>query len=91
MPTAGRRQMAPSYAQRLDSTLHTIAELSEEDVKRRNFLLGAAFTTAAFAEPALSNRTIRRTLPRPVTWPCLCSRDGSAPCSLRTSTCSTRH
>jgi DNA-binding XRE family transcriptional regulator len=42
-----------NYAERLDSTLHTIAELSEEDLKRRNFLLGAAFTTPVFAEPAL--------------------------------------
>ena len=41
------------YAERLDSTLHTIVELSGGDLKRRNVLLGAAFTTAAFAEPAL--------------------------------------
>lgn len=33
-----------------------------------------------------SDITIMRTLPRLVTWPCLCSRDGNAPCSLRTST-----
>ncbi|MDQ3761489.1 MAG: hypothetical protein M3460_07245 [Actinomycetota bacterium] len=37
----------------LDSTLYAIVELSGEDLKRRGVLLGAAFTAAAFAEPAL--------------------------------------
>jgi len=41
------------YAEGLDSTLHTVVELSGGDLKRRNVLLGAAFTTAAFAEPVL--------------------------------------
>ncbi|MGH3901527.1 MAG: helix-turn-helix transcriptional regulator, partial [Pseudonocardiaceae bacterium] len=41
------------YAGRLDSTLHTVVELSGEDVKRREFLPGVAFAAAAFAEPAL--------------------------------------
>lgn len=45
------------HAERPDSTLHTIVELLEDDVKRRNFLLGAAFNTAAFAEPALFTLT----------------------------------
>ncbi|MGH3720075.1 MAG: helix-turn-helix transcriptional regulator [Pseudonocardiaceae bacterium] len=41
------------YAGRLDSTLHTIVELSGADVKRRVLLPGITFTAAAFAEPAL--------------------------------------
>ena len=41
------------YAERLDSTLHTVVELSGGDLKRRNVQLGAAFTTAAFVETAL--------------------------------------
>jgi DNA-binding XRE family transcriptional regulator len=41
------------YAGGLDSTLHAVVELSGGDVKRRGFLSGTAFTTAAFAESAL--------------------------------------
>ncbi|MGH3900898.1 MAG: helix-turn-helix transcriptional regulator, partial [Pseudonocardiaceae bacterium] len=41
------------YAGGLDNALHAVVELSEGDVKRRDFLPGAAFTAAAFAEPAL--------------------------------------
>ncbi|MGH3770442.1 MAG: helix-turn-helix transcriptional regulator, partial [Pseudonocardiaceae bacterium] len=41
------------YAGRLDSTLHTVVELSGEDVKRRVLLPGVTFAAAAFAEPAL--------------------------------------
>ncbi len=41
------------YAGGLDSTLHAVVELSGGDVKRRDFLSGTAFTTAAFADPAL--------------------------------------
>ncbi len=41
------------HAGGLDSTLHAVVELSGGDVRRRGFLSGAAFTTAAFAEPAL--------------------------------------
>jgi len=37
----------------IDGTIATVAELSGRDIKRRNFLLGSAFTAAAFAEPAL--------------------------------------
>lgn len=36
----------------IDGTIAVVAELSGRDIGRRNFLLGAAFTTAAFAEPA---------------------------------------
>nr|WP_052478165.1 helix-turn-helix transcriptional regulator [Kibdelosporangium sp. MJ126-NF4]CEL16572.1 regulatory protein [Kibdelosporangium sp. MJ126-NF4]CTQ89078.1 regulatory protein [Kibdelosporangium sp. MJ126-NF4] len=36
-----------------DHTLRAVVELSGEDLKRRNFLAGTAFTAAAFAEPAL--------------------------------------
>lgn len=54
----GGRGQAPvddtlDYAGGLDSTLHAVVELSGGEVKRRNFLPGAAFTAAAFAEPAL--------------------------------------
>ncbi|MGH4011483.1 MAG: helix-turn-helix domain-containing protein [Pseudonocardiaceae bacterium] len=41
------------YAGRLDSTLHTVVELSGDDLRRRDFLPGAAFAAATFAEPAL--------------------------------------
>jgi len=37
----------------LDGTARTIVELSERDMNRRRFLLGSAFTAAAFSEPAL--------------------------------------
>jgi hypothetical protein len=37
----------------LDDTVRTVAELSGRDVKRRNLLMGSAFTAGAFAEPAL--------------------------------------
>jgi DNA-binding XRE family transcriptional regulator len=46
------------YARGLDSTLHAVVELSGGDVRRRGFLSGAAFTTAAFAEPALFALTV---------------------------------
>lgn len=36
----------------IDGTIAVMAELSGRDVGRRNFLLGAGFTAAAFAEPA---------------------------------------
>lgn len=41
-------QRAPS----IDGTIGLVAELSGRDMRRRNFLLGATFATAAFAEPA---------------------------------------
>jgi len=35
-----------------DGTIATVVELSGRDIKRRNFLLGASFAAASFAEPA---------------------------------------
>jgi DNA-binding XRE family transcriptional regulator len=54
----GGRGWAPAddildYAGGLDSTLQAVVELSGGEVKRRDFLPGAAFTAAAFVEPAL--------------------------------------
>lgn len=43
----------PHEAGTLDRTLHAIALLSGEDLNRRDFLLGTAFSATAFAEPAL--------------------------------------
>ncbi len=37
----------------LDGTLRTVVELSGRDMRRRKFLLGSAFSAAAFSEPAL--------------------------------------
>jgi tetratricopeptide (TPR) repeat protein len=37
----------------LDDTVRTVVELSGRDMNRRNFLLGTAFSAAAFSEPAL--------------------------------------
>lgn len=37
----------------LEGAVRTVAELSGRDMRRRNFLLGSAFTAAAFSEPAL--------------------------------------
>ncbi|HEX7658076.1 MAG TPA: hypothetical protein VF444_01245 [Pseudonocardiaceae bacterium] len=37
----------------LDGTVRTVVELSGRDMDRRRFLLGSAFTAAAFSEPAL--------------------------------------
>lgn len=45
------------HAGRLDSTLHTVVELSGEDLNRRESSPGASFTAIAFAEPALSALT----------------------------------
>lgn len=42
----------------LDGTLRTIVELSGRDMDRRKFLLGSAFTAAAFSEPALFAMTV---------------------------------
>lgn len=42
----------------LDGTVRTVVELSGRDMKRRKFLLGSAFTAAAFSEPALFAMTI---------------------------------
>jgi hypothetical protein len=37
----------------LEGTVRTVVELSGRDMRRRKLLLGLAFSTAAFAEPAL--------------------------------------
>lgn len=42
----------------LDDTVRTVVELSGRDMDRRNFLLGTAFSAAAFAEPALFALTV---------------------------------
>jgi DNA-binding XRE family transcriptional regulator len=75
----GGRGWAPvddilDYAGGLDSTLHAVVELSGGEVKRRDFLPGAAFTAAAFAEPAL----FALTAPRWPAQPGIQAADGSA-------------
>ncbi|MGH3567039.1 MAG: hypothetical protein ACRDRH_13595 [Pseudonocardia sp.] len=42
----------------LEGTVRTIVELSGRDMRRRKFLLGSAFSAAAFAEPALFALTV---------------------------------
>ncbi|WP_024806020.1 hypothetical protein [Nocardia sp. BMG51109] len=42
----------------LEQTVRTVVEMSGRDMNRRRFLLGSAFTSAAFAEPALFALTI---------------------------------
>jgi hypothetical protein len=42
----------------LDGTVRTVVELSGRDMDRRKFLLGTAFTAAAFSEPALFALTV---------------------------------
>ncbi len=42
----------------LDGTVRTVVELSGRDMHRRRFLLGSAFTAAAFSEPALFALTV---------------------------------
>jgi hypothetical protein len=42
----------------LDGTVRTVVELSGRDMERRKFLLGSAFTAAAFSEPALFALTV---------------------------------
>ncbi|MGH3804422.1 MAG: hypothetical protein ACRDTD_30645, partial [Pseudonocardiaceae bacterium] len=42
----------------LDGTLRTVVELSGQDMRRRKFLLGSAFSAAAFSEPALFALTV---------------------------------
>ncbi|MFJ8965512.1 hypothetical protein ACIRG5_39615 [Lentzea sp. NPDC102401] len=39
-------------ASTIDGTITIVAELSGRDLNRRNFLMGSAFTAAAFAQPA---------------------------------------
>ncbi|MGH3623196.1 MAG: hypothetical protein ACRDQ5_15595 [Sciscionella sp.] len=42
----------------LDGTVRTVVELSGRDMDRRKFLLGSAFSAAAFSEPALFALTV---------------------------------
>jgi hypothetical protein len=42
----------------LDGTVRTVVALSGRDMERRKFLLGSAFTAAAFSEPALYALTV---------------------------------
>jgi hypothetical protein len=42
----------------LDGTVRTVVELSGRDMDRHKFLLGSAFTAAAFSEPALFALTV---------------------------------
>lgn len=42
----------------LDGTVKIVVELSGRDMNRRKFLLGSAFTAAAFSEPALFAMTV---------------------------------
>ncbi len=42
----------------LDGTLRTVVELSGRDMRRRRFLVGSAFSAAAFSEPALFALTV---------------------------------
>jgi hypothetical protein len=42
----------------LDGTLRTVVELSGRDMRRRKFLMGSAFSAAAFSEPALFALTV---------------------------------
>ena len=42
----------------LEGTVRTVVELSGRDMRRRKFLLGSAFSAAAFAEPALFALTV---------------------------------
>ncbi|HKR49681.1 MAG TPA: hypothetical protein VJT72_08905 [Pseudonocardiaceae bacterium] len=42
----------------LDGTLRTVVELSGQDMRRRKFLLGSAFSAASFSEPALFALTV---------------------------------
>lgn len=42
----------------LEHTVRTVVELSGRDMNRRKFLLGSAFTAAAFSEPALFALTV---------------------------------
>jgi hypothetical protein len=42
----------------LEGTVRTVVELSGRDMRRRKFLLGSAFSAAAFSEPALYALTV---------------------------------
>src|SRR5689334_926758 len=52
-PTSDDRYDGLRCSGTLDGTVRTVVELSGLDMNRRKFLLGSAFTAAAFSEPAL--------------------------------------
>ena len=58
-PAAEDRYDGLQCAGTLDETVRTVVELSGRDMERRKFLLGSAFTAAAFSEPALFALTAR--------------------------------
>ncbi|MFI6031876.1 hypothetical protein [Amycolatopsis magusensis] len=57
LPVADDRHDALQSAGTVDETVRTVVELSERDMDRRKFLLGSAFSAAAFSEPALAALT----------------------------------
>lgn len=57
-PTTDDRYDGLHCSGTLDGTVRTVVELSGRDMDRRKFLLGTAFTAAAFSEPALFALTV---------------------------------
>lgn len=57
-PAADDRHDGLNCSGALDGTVRTVVELSGRDMNRRKFLLGSAFTAAAFSEPALYALTV---------------------------------
>ncbi|XVV02493.1 hypothetical protein ACQPW3_34825 [Actinosynnema sp. CA-248983] len=57
-PTADDRYDGLNSSGTLDGTIRTVVKLSGRDMDRRKFLLGTAFTAAAFSEPALFALTV---------------------------------
>ena len=57
-PAADDRHDGLNCSGTLDGTVRTVVELSGRDMNRRKFLLGTAFTAAAFSEPALYALTV---------------------------------
>lgn len=57
-PAEDDRWSGLSCAPTLDGTVRTVIDLSGQDMRRRKFLLGSAFSAGAFAEPALLALTV---------------------------------
>ncbi|WP_155886260.1 hypothetical protein [Actinoalloteichus caeruleus] len=57
-PVAGDRHDGLNCSGTLDGTVRTVVELAGRDRDRPGFLLGSAFTAAAFSEPALYAITV---------------------------------
>ncbi|MGB3438208.1 MAG: hypothetical protein WBA97_05585 [Actinophytocola sp.] len=57
-PAADDRYDGLQCSGTLAGTVRTVVELSGRDMERRKFLLGSAFTAAAFSEPALFALTV---------------------------------